>query len=104
MSVSFSENDLWRFTCSHEYIKDIKPVNQDSLTVSYRINSTNVVSAKLIIDAKKGKFIKQVYKWSTVIQKTWGLDLIFEWKKRPLADRDKKDSWGVKFALTFVEW
>ena len=104
-SISLAEGDLWRLSCSHSYTQDGgAPTNQNSLTFSYRLNSTNVLSASISVDAHKPDLIKQTYTWSTVVAKTWNLDVIFEWKKRQRPIVSSKDSWNIRFILTFVEW
>jgi lipopolysaccharide assembly outer membrane protein LptD (OstA) len=106
-SISLRENDLWRLSLSHDYIQTGNKcyTNQNSVKLSYRINSTNVVSAAISVDAHKPDLIRQTYTWSTILAKTWALDFIFEWKKRkrPLA-ANTKDSWNVRFILNFIEW
>ena len=94
-------------TCAHTYLqgKENEVNNQNSLTLSYRLNSKNVISAAISINAHKPDLIRQTYTWSTIIAKTWKLDLIFEWKKRPRPlNINTKDSWNVKFILNFIEW
>ena len=106
-SISLSENDLWRLSVSHDYLQDEDAyyTNQNSVNLSYRINSTNTVSAAVYIDAHKPDFIRQTYTWSTIIAKTWKFDFIFEWKKRPRPlQPDTKESWNIKFILNFIEW
>ena len=106
-SLTLKENDLWSLTCSHTYLQgDRNNVNnQNSLSLSYRINSKNVVSAAISVNAHTPDLIRQTYTWSTIIAKTWNLDFIFEWKKRPRPLRaNTKESWNVRFVLTFIEW
>ena len=105
-SVSFKEGDLWRISCSHSYTQDGgSPTNQNSLSISYRLNSTNVISAAISIDAHKPDLISQTFTWSTIFEKTWNTDFIFKWKKRsrPLT-LHSKDSWEFRVIVTFVEW
>ena len=105
-SISLKENDLWSLTCSHTYLQGKNDVNnQNSLSLSYRVNSKNVVSAAISINAHKPDLIRQTYTWSTIIAKTWKLDFLFEWKKRsrPLTI-NTDNSWKIKFILTFIEW
>lgn len=106
-SVSLSENDLWKLSVSHDYLQEEGRChdNQNSVSLSYRINSTNVVSAKISVDAHEPDLIRQTYTWSTVVARTWKFDFIFEWKKRPRPLRpNTKDSWNVKFILNLMEW
>ena len=106
-SVALNENDLWKLSVSHDYLQNEGTYydNQNSVNLSYRINSTNVVSAAISIDAHKPDLIKQTYTWSTIVAKTWKLDFIFEWGKRPRPLRpNTKESWNVKFILNFIEW
>lgn len=106
-SISLNENDLWKLSVSHDYLQDenVYYNNQNSISLSYRINSTNVVSAAVSVDAHKPDVIRQTYTWSTILAKTWKLDFIFEWKKRPRPLRSNtKDSWNVRFILNFIEW
>ncbi|MGX8716929.1 MAG: LPS assembly protein LptD, partial [bacterium] len=106
-SVSLSENDLWKLSVSHDYLQEEGRYhdNQNSVSLSYRINSTNVVSAAISVDAHKPDLIRQTYTWSTVVARTWKFDFIFEWKKRPRPLRfSTEDSWNVKFILNLMEW
>lgn len=105
--VSLRESDLWTLSVSHDYLQDDDAyhTNQNSVSLSYRINSTNVVSAAISVDAHKPDLIRQTYTWSTIIAKTWKLDFIFEWKKRPRPLRpNTKESWNAKFILNLIEW
>ena len=106
-SVSLKESDLWTLTISHDYLQDAGEWcnNQNSLSLAYRINSFNVFSVSISVDAHKPDLIRQKYTWSTIISKTWKLDLVFEWKKRqrPLA-WNTEDSWNIRFILNLIEW
>ena len=104
-SVSFFENDLWKITLSHSYTQSYtNPDNQHSVKVSYRINSTNVISAALSIDAHKPDLIRQTYTWSTIVAKTWNFDVEFKWCKRQRPITSPKEHWQIRFILTFKEW
>ena len=105
--ISLRENDLWQLSVSHDYLQDDDAyyTNQNSVSLSYRLNSTNVVSAAISTNAHKPDLIRQTYTWSTIIAKTWKLDFVFEWKKRPRPLRpNTKESWNIKFILNFIEW
>ena len=106
-SISLRENDLWKLSMSHEFLQDDSAyhINQNTINLSYRINSTNVISAAISVDAHKPDMIRQTYTWSTIVAKTWKLDFIFEWKKRPRPlQANAKDSWNIRFVLNFIEW
>lgn len=106
-SLTLKENDLWTLTCSHTYLQGDRNTvnNQNTLSLSYRVNSKNVVSAAISTDAHKPDLIRQTYTWSTIVAKTWHFDLILEWKKRPRPlTANTKESWNVRFVLTFIEW
>ncbi len=105
-SVSFKENDLWTLSCSHSYTRDGGSfVNQNTLGLSYQVNSTNLVSASVSFDAHKRDLISQTYTWSTIIAKTWKFDLIFKWKKRQRPLSSVRDvSWDVRYVIEFIQW
>lgn len=104
-SVSFSENDLWKITLSHSYTQsNTSPDNQNSVKISYRLNSTNVLSAAFSVDAHKPDLIRQTYTWSTIIAKTWNFDIEFKWCKRQRPITTPKEHWKIRFILTFKEW
>ncbi len=104
-SISFSENDLWKITLSHSYTQSrTSPDNQHSVKVSYRLNSTNVISAAFSIDAHKPDLIRQTYTWSTIVAKTWNFDVEFKWCKRQRPITSPKEHWKIRFILTFKEW
>lgn len=104
-SVSFSENDLWKISLSHSYTQsDTNPNNQNSIRFSYRLNSTNILTAAFSVDAHKPDLIRQTYTWSTIIDKTWNLDIEFKWCKRQRPITNPKEHWKIRFILTFKEW
>lgn len=105
-SLSLAEGDLWRLSLGHSYTQDgDSPSNQNSLTLSYRLNSTNVVAASIRLDAHKPDLISQVYTWTTLLAQTWNFKVEVEWKKRhhPVT-ASSPDSWKIRFLLTFTAW
>jgi hypothetical protein len=103
-TLSFHENDLWRISCTHSYTAKTENsgvTNQDSLSVSYRLNARNMLTASLSVDAHTPDMISQTYTWSTIAANTWKVDTQFKWKKR--SKNSTEDNWEIRWIIMLYE-